>query len=65
MLKEGKLITIKMDLKLKLPRKSTSETQATSSQAYAVAELAQSWEIWHRRLGHIGYSQFWNATDGQ
>jgi hypothetical protein len=46
----------KMDLRPKLPRKISSEIQTNSSQAYVVAKPAQSWEIWHRRLGHVGYS---------
>ena len=41
-----------------------SPTMASeSSQTFASTESAQSWETWHKRYGHIGYSGLQKLLD--
>ena len=47
----------KMDLKPQKTNKICSNNVGNnSSQSYVIVEPAQSWETWHRCLGHVGYS---------
>ena len=47
----------KMNLKPQKTNKVYSNNVGdNSSQSYVTVEPAQSWETWHRCLGHVGYS---------
>jgi len=51
----------KMNVAIRKPDISSSLITSTS-QTFVTNEMAQSWEIWHRRFGHIGYSGLQNMV---
>ena len=38
-------------------------TKEANPQCFVINEPAQSWEIWHKRLGHVGYSTLQQMLD--
>lgn len=62
--KDGKIVAkgtkvsnnlYKMNIEVKMPGNSDLKRRSTPK-VFSSEETAQSWEIWHRRFGHMGYS---------
>ena len=45
-----------MKVSIRKPGATTSKTKMCTPQTFQATEPTQSWEIWHRRYRHIGYS---------
>src|SRR6266853_1834365 len=65
--KDGKQVAEGTRLKnflygMNVTRRSPS-VASESSQTFAGTENAQSWETWHKRYGHIGYSGLQKLLD--
>ena len=46
----------KMKVSVRKPDTTTSKSKTCTPQTFQAAEPTQSWEIWHKRFGHISYS---------
>jgi GAG-pre-integrase domain len=53
----------KMKVSIRKPGAINSKSTTCTPQTFQAAEPTQSWEIWHKRYGHIGYSGLQKLLD--
>ena len=53
----------KMKVSIRKPGAICSKTVTCTPQTFQATEPSQSWEIWHKRYGHIGYSGLQRLLD--
>ena len=53
----------KMKVSIQKPGASCSKIMACTPQTFQATEPTQSWKVWHKRYGHIGYSGLQKLLD--
>ena len=53
----------KMKVSIRKPGTTTNKTTTCTPQTFQATEPTQSWETWHKRFGHIGYSGLQKLLD--
>jgi transposase InsO family protein len=54
-----------MKMRTRRPSTRTNIVRASTAQVNSAEEVAQSWETWHKRFGHVGYSGLQRMMQGR